>query len=287
MSTVAQPRWSLTNVSRFIRISHTFFSLPLVLAGLWIGADGWPSARVFLLGVLAAIGARTAAMALNRIVDRDIDAKNARTRSRELPSGALGLAHAWTVVLLGGLLYGVAAGALGRLTLLLSPVPLLVFAGYPYLKRFTALCHFGVGLALGLAPLGAWIAVRQSFEGWQEILPLGLFGLFWVAGFDVIYATLDEDFDRSHGVHSLPAALGRGGALRVSAVLHVLAFLCLVLLAWVHHWGRAVLAPLALSGLLLYLEHRFSRHVDLAFFRLNLIIGFAVAAMVAIGVFLA
>lgn len=281
----ARPALTVDTVSRFLRLSHTFFSLPLVLCGLWLGAGGWPSWRVLLLGVVAAIGARTAAMAQNRIADRAIDARNPRTRERELPRGAMTLGQARAVLAAGVALYLLAAGLLGRLTLWLAPVPLVVFAGYPYLKRFTPLCHFGVGLALGLAPLGAWIAVRQNFSGWLEILPLGLFGLFWVSGFDVIYATLDEDFDRSSGVHSLPAALGRRNALRVSALLHVLAFATLAWLWRAHAWTSLTLLPLAAAGILLYLEQRWSRHVDLAFFRINIVIGFVVAAMVAIGVF--
>ncbi|MFN8549362.1 MAG: 4-hydroxybenzoate octaprenyltransferase [Candidatus Eisenbacteria bacterium] len=288
MSTVLEARPALTvdTVSRFLRLSHTLFSLPLVLCGLWLGAGGWPSWRVLLLGVLAAVGARTAAMAQNRIADRAIDAKNPRTRERELPRGAMTLAQARAVAVAGVGLYALAAGLLGRLTLLLAPIPLLVFAGYPYLKRFTPLCHFGVGIALGLAPLGAWLAVRQSFAGWLEILPLGLFGVFWVSGFDVIYATLDEDFDRKSGVHSLPAALGRRGALRVSALLHLLAFATLVWLWRGHDWSRLPLLPLLAAGILLDLEQRWSRHVDLAFFRINIVIGFVVAAMVGTGVFL-
>ncbi|MBK8232213.1 MAG: 4-hydroxybenzoate octaprenyltransferase [Candidatus Eisenbacteria bacterium] len=281
-----EPGLNLTNLGRFVRVSHTLFSLPLVVAGLWIGAGGWPTARVFACGLLAAVGARTAAMALNRIIDRKIDAQNARTASRELPRGALSLAQAWGVALVGGLLYFLGAGLLGRVTLALAPIPLAVFALYPFLKRFTRFCHFGVGIALGLAPLGGWLAVRQSFDGWLSVLPLGLFGVAWVAGFDIIYATLDEEFDRRAGIHSMPAALGRTGALRASALLHLLAFAALVQLVIVQQWSRWTLVPLVLCGLLLLLEQRCAENVDLAFFRINLVIGFAVAAMVAIGVFL-
>ncbi len=275
----------LSRVGGFVRVSHTVFSLPLVLAGMWIGAEGWPAPRTLVLALVAAIGARTLAMALNRIIDRDIDALNPRTASRELPSGRLRLAQGWAVAAVGLALYLGACGALGRLILLLSPLPLFVFWGYPYLKRFTPLCHFGVGLALGLSPLAGWIAVTGGFDGWERILPLGLFGFFWVAGFDVIYATLDEAFDRAHGIHSLPAALGPAGALRVSAWLHLLAFASLVALWFVRGWTPSALLPLAFCGALLLLEQRMAENVELAFFRINLVVGFAVLAMVGVGVF--
>lgn len=275
----------LRRVGGFVRVSHTVFSLPLVMAGMWVGAAGWPAPRTLILALIAAIGARTLAMALNRIIDRRIDALNPRTASRELPSGRLRLAQGWAVAAVGLALYLAACAALGRLILLLSPLPLLVFWGYPYLKRFTPLCHFGVGLALGISPLAGWIAVTGGFDGWERVLPLGLFGIFWVAGFDVIYATLDETFDRAHGIHSLPAALGRVGALRVSALLHLLAFGSLVALWLVQGWTVFALVPLSLCGALLFVEQRMAENVELAFFRINLVVGFAVLAMVGVGVF--
>ena len=168
--------------------------------------------------------------------------------------------------------------------LALSPIPLVVFVGYPYLKRFTALCHFGVGLGLALSPLGGWVAVTQSARGFGGILPLGLFGLFWVAGFDVIYATLDEGFDLVHGVHSFPADLGRRPAMRISAWLHLLAFLSLLLLWWIHHWSFVALLAFVPVDALLWAEQRSAADVELAFFRINILVGFAVFAAVAVGV---
>ena len=276
---------ALATYGRFVRFAHTLFSLPLVIAGMLIAARGWPGWRLFLLCLAAAAGARTTALALNRIIDRHIDARNPRTAVRELPRGRMSLGQAFVVTALGLAVYGAAAAALGRVVLLLSPVPLLVFAGYPYLKRFTPLCHFGVGLGLALSPLGGWVGVAGSLRGLGAILPLGLFGLFWVAGFDVIYATLDEEFDRACGIHSLPAALGREGALRISFWLHLLAVLALLSLWWVNGWSRWCLLPLAPAAFLLYLEQRLSRHVELAFFRINILVGFAVLAFVATGVF--
>jgi 4-hydroxybenzoate polyprenyltransferase len=271
--------------ARFVKIAHTVFSLPMVIAGLLIGARGWPGARVFLLALAAATGARTAALALNRLIDREIDARNPRTAARELPSHRLSPRQAWGVVLFGMALYLLAAAALGRFVLALSPIPLVVFVGYPYLKRITPLCHLGVGLGLALSPLGGWVAVTQSVRGIESILPLAFFGLFWVSGFDLIYATLDEDFDRSCGIHSLPALLGRKGALQISFWLHLLALLSLIALWWVNAWSRWCLLPLALAGLLLWVEQRLSERVELAFFRINILVGFAVLALAATGVF--
>jgi 4-hydroxybenzoate polyprenyltransferase len=275
---------TLSNFGRFVKIAHTVFSLPMIIAGMMVGAGGLPTLRVFLLALAAATGARTTALALNRIIDRSIDARNPRTAARELPRGTLSLPQAWLVTLGGLAVYLAAAGALGRFVLALSPIPLIVFAGYPYLKRFTPLCHLGVGLGLALSPMGGWVAVTRSMHEVGRILPLGLFGLFWVSGFDVIYATLDEEFDRACGVHSLPAALGRTQALSISACLHLLAFLSLLGLWWVNAWPAWSLALLLPVALLLWIEQRASRNVELAFFRINILVGFAVLAFVAVGV---
>lgn len=276
---------SMALYGRFVKVAHTVFSLPLILAGMGIAAGGWPSLRVFLLALAAATGARTTALALNRIIDRKIDAANPRTAVRELPGGRMTLPQAWGVTVGGLVIYLAAAALLGPFIVALSPIPLIVFAGYPYLKRFTPLCHLGVGLGLALSPLGGWVAVTQSFEHLERILPLGLFGLFWVAGFDVIYATLDEEFDRACGVFSLPAVLGRTQALSISAGLHLLAFLSLLGLWWVNEWSGRSLLLLAPVALLLWFEQRASRNVELAFFRVNILVGFAVLAFVAVGVF--
>ncbi|MEZ4649575.1 MAG: UbiA-like polyprenyltransferase [Candidatus Eisenbacteria bacterium] len=276
---------NLEAMGSFIKISHTLFSLPLVFAGLFVGAQGWPDLRTTVLALVAAAGARTSAMALNRIIDRRIDALNARTRVRELPSGRLSLSHAWMVTLFGGVLYLAAAWALGPFILAISPIPLVVFVAYPYLKRFTPLCHFGVGIALGLSPWAGWLAVRQTWSGSEEILPLAIFGVLWVAGFDIIYATLDTEFDRAHGVHSIPARLGKHGAIRVSGWVHVFAWLALALLWLRSGWTAWALLPLSAVALTLYMEHRMAENVELAFFNLNIVVGFVVLAFVSMGVF--
>ncbi len=278
------PLASLALYGRFVRFAHTLFSLPLVLAGMLIGARGWPGLRIFLLALVAATGARTTALALNRIIDREIDARNPRTAGRELPRGDLTLARAWAVTATGLLVYLAAAASLGRVVLALSPIPVVVFAGYPYLKRFTPLCHLGVGLGLALSPLGGWLAAKGTLSGIDHVIPLGLFGLFWVAGFDVIYATLDEEFDRACGIQSLPAALGREAALRISFWMHLLSVLCLVALWWVNGWSRLSLVLLLPAAGLLALEQYKARDVELAFFRINILTGFAVFAFVLTGV---
>lgn len=285
---------------RFVRFEHTLFSLPLLFAGLVLGAGalgvGW---RLALLVLAAGTGARTAALALNRIIDRRIDARNPRTRLRELPSGAMTLGEAWALAAAGAILYAAAAWAIAPLLLALAPVPLAVFVAYPYLKRVTAWCHLGVGLGLAMAPLGGWLAARASAGGAPgavfadprpafadpgPALLLAAFTLLWVAGFDVIYATLDEAFDREAGIRSLPARHGRGTALWIARAMHAAAWACLAaLVAW-RLPGPLAFAGLALLGALLVWEQARADDVDLAFFRVNVGVGFAALATVAAGV---
>lgn len=267
----------------FVKIEHTFFSLPLLFAGALLGAGGMPAWSTLGWITVAGAGARTAALGLNRIIDRRIDAANPRTADRELPDGRMELAEAWAVVAIGAFVYLGACAMLPPICLLLSPVPLAVFALYPFLKRFTSLAHFGVGSSLALAPLGGHVAVTGSLDGLGPALWLAGFTLTWVAGFDVIYATLDEEFDRRTGLRSLPARLGRVPALRVAASLHVLAVATLVGLYL--HVLDGVLAALGLVGVaaVLAVEHRLAERVNLAFFHLNIVVGFLVLAVVATG----
>ncbi|HET9333024.1 MAG TPA: 4-hydroxybenzoate octaprenyltransferase [Gemmatimonadota bacterium] len=279
------PAGRLRTWARFVRFEHTLFSLPLLFAGVFLGAGGLDvPLRLLGLVLLAGTGARTAALGLNRIIDRRIDAANPRTETRELPSGAMSLAEAGTLTLAGALVYAAAAWWISPLCLALAPVPLAVFVGYPYLKRWTSWCHLGVGLGLAMAPLGGWFAARLGFDDvWPAIL-LALFTLAWVAGFDVIYATLDEDFDRSAGIRSLPARHGRRTALRIARALHAVGYAALAaLVLWRLDW-RPALVPLLAVGALLAWEHVRARDIDLAFFRINVWVGFAALATVAAGV---
>ncbi len=287
----------------FVKFEHTLFSLPVIVAGAVLAARGWPDARTLALILLAGTGARTTAMALNRIFDRAIDARNPRTAVRELPSGKMSLAQAWAVAGAGLAMLAAALAFLPPLCTKLAPAPLAVFVLYPLMKRVTMFAHYGVGLGLGMAPVAAWVAVTGSLEGSAPAVLLGLFTWLWVAGFDIIYATLDEEFDRREGLHSIPARLGRARALIVAAVTHVAAFAFLVGMtmaagagvgaagmaegaaavgtaAGARGVGAAAAALLALVAALLLLEHRMAHRVQLAFFHVNAVLGFVVLGVV-------
>ncbi|HET6341490.1 MAG TPA: UbiA-like polyprenyltransferase [Gemmatimonadota bacterium] len=279
----AGPAGRVRTWGRFLRFEHTLFSLPMLFAGVFLGAGLRPAPRLMLLVLVAGVGARTAAMGLNRVIDRRIDAENPRTATRELPSGALALGEAWALISVGALLYLTAAWLLAPVCLVLAPIPLAVFVLYPYLKRVTPWCHLGVGLALAMAPLGGWFAARLTFEDVGPALLLAGFTLGWVAGFDVLYATLDEAHDRSAGIRSLPARYGRGTALRASRALHLGAWALLATLVfWRLAWTVALL-PLLAVGALLAWEQRRADDIDLAFFRINVWVGFAALATVVAG----
>jgi len=267
----------------FVKFEHTVFSIPLLLAGALLGAQGWPSPWPLFWIVVAGTGARTLAMALNRILDRDLDARNPRTASRELASGRMTLAAAWGVAAAGLALFVWAVLNLPPLCLRLLPIPLAIFVLYPLMKRFTPLAHFGVGAGLAFGPIGAYVAVTGELETWGAVHLLSLFTWAWVAGFDIIYATLDEEFDRKEGLHSLPAAIGRGPALGVAAAVHLGAFAALAALTWTHLSSPAAWGLLLVTGVLLALEHRMVHRVDLAFFKINAVLGIVVFALVWAG----
>lgn len=268
----------------FVKIEHALFSLPLILAGAWLAAPGGVPLATLGWIALAGTGARTAALALNRLLDRAVDAQNPRTRVRELPSGRMSAREGWLVAAAGTAVYLGAAAALDPLCLALSPIPLAVFTLYPLLKRVTPLCHFGVGAALALSPLGGYLAVRPDLgAAFAACGALAGFTLGWVAGFDIIYATLDEDFDRAHGVHSLPAALGSGRALLVARACHLAAFAALAAWAWSRWPAPPVALALAAVAAGLAWQQASARNVDLAFFRINAGLGFVVLAVVLAG----
>jgi 4-hydroxybenzoate polyprenyltransferase len=234
-------------------------------------AHGITAARVAGI-VVAMAGARTAAMGFNRIVDRHIDARNPRTARREIPAGVISLRAAWTMTLVATAVFVLAAAALGPLCLALSPLALVFLFGYSFTKRFTALCHLFLGLAIASGPAGAWIAVRGDF-GWPPGLLMIAVGA-WIAGFDILYALSDRDFDRSAGIHSIPARLGVRGALIVSALFHVVTVAALVALGGTAHLGPSYAIGVAIVAALLLYEHAIVRPSDLsrlniAFFNLN------------------
>jgi 4-hydroxybenzoate polyprenyltransferase len=279
----------LRTYASFVRFEHTLFSLPLILAGVFSDIAVPLTAARWALIAVAAVGARTAAMSLNRVIDRRLDAINPRTRTRELPAGRMALGEAIALLVVSTLGYLAACAALGSWYLQVSAVPLAVFALYPYLKRFTPLCHLGVGAALALAPLAGHAASHPDRYASAPAILLAGFALFWVTGFDIIYATLDEAFDREHGVHSMVAWLGRTNALRVSWAFHLAAMACLGLLTWgttmswrASHtpWVVASWIGFAATVVLLWLEQRWAEHVNLAFFKINVAVGFVVFATV-------
>jgi 4-hydroxybenzoate polyprenyltransferase len=276
----------LKNYANFIKFEHTLFSLPLIFAGTFLAAKGLPDWKLLILIVLAATGARTSALAINRILDRRIDALNPRTEDRELPSGKISLTKAYIITVLSLILYFISAYLICDLVLYLSPIPLIVFIIYPLMKRFTPFCHFGVGLGLALAPLGGWVAVTCSFEGILPAVVLSLFTLCWVAGFDIIYATLDEEFDKKAGIYSMVSVYGRGTALMVSSALHQSAFFFVAFLYFFMFKSIVAGVFLVLIGALLFLEHRKAENVDLAFFKINILVGFAIFLFVLSGIYL-
>lgn len=279
----------LRTYASFVRFEHTLFSLPLILAGVFSAPGPAMGVQRWLLVALAAVGARTAGMSLNRLIDRHIDARNPRTMVRELPAGRMKTAEGVALLAGGVAAYLAACAALGPWYLKVAVVPLAVFALYPYLKRFTPLCHFGVGAALALSPLAGYAAAHPDLARWQPAAWLALFAFTWVSGFDVIYATLDEEFDRSAGLHSLVAWLGREPALRVSWGLHLAALAALAgsavavaadVRAFLSPWGALAALVFALASVLLALEQRLAENVDLAFFKINVWVGAAVLALV-------
>ncbi len=277
---------SIKSYGNFIKLEHTLFSLPLILSGSFLAANGFPDLNLLVLIIIAGIGARTSALGLNRIIDKEIDKKNPRTAERELPSGKITLAGALVLTISGMLVYLLSSYLICDLVLYLSPIPLVVFVLYPYMKRFTCLSHFGVGLGLALAPLGGWIAVTCSLSQLFAPILLSLFTLFWVSGFDIIYATLDEEFDKKSGIFSLVSVFGKRTALSISAILHTLSFITLAVLYFYKFNSFYALPFLLLSGLLLFLEYKKSSNVDLAFFKINILVGFIVFIFVLSGIYL-
>jgi 4-hydroxybenzoate polyprenyltransferase len=270
----------------FVKIEHTLFSLPLIYSGVMLASrESTPPLNVLILVLTAATGARTVAFALNRIIDRQIDARNPRTALRDLPSGRMTLWEALWVMVAGLALYFGSAYLLSPFCFAMSPLPLAVFMVYPTMKRYTPLAHFGVGMGLAMGPLGGWFAVSPSFDNLLAPGLLSLFTLFWVAGFDIIYATLDEEFDRKESLYSFPARFGRRKALQYSAVFHLIAFALLTGLFFYSFRSLLALPLLVLTGYLLYLEQRKAEDVELAFFRINAVAGFAVFSMVFVGVY--
>jgi len=249
-----------------IKIEHTLFALPFAFLGAVLAAHGIPTAWQMLWITLAMVGARSTAMAFNRIADRDIDARNPRTKMRAIPAGTLSVAFVWGFTLLSAALFLLSAAMLNRLTLWLSPIALASILLYSYTKRWTLLSHLMLGWCLSIAPTGAWIAVRGSLNSPVPLL-LSLTVMLWTAGFDVLYACQDYEFDRGEGLHSIPARIGIARALWMARLLHAGAFVALVALYFLTNLGLLAMAGVIATGALLIYQHTLVRANDLS--RLN------------------
>ena len=257
---------------RMVKLSHSVFALPFALASALLAGGGRIPLRTLLLIVVAMVGARSAAMGFNRLADHAIDARNPRTAGRELPRGVLSRAQVWLFVVLSAAALVAAAALLNPLCLALSPVALAVVFGYSYTKSFTSLAHVVLGLALAIAPVGAWLAVRGRFDGTP--LVIGGAVLFWVAGFDTLYSCQDAEFDRASSLHSLPARFGVARALLLARGFHVAAATLLLAVYWREPLHALYLGGVAAIAAGLAYEHSLVRADDLsrvnaAFFLVN------------------
>jgi 4-hydroxybenzoate polyprenyltransferase len=269
------PKSRIHTVLEMIKFEHSIFALPFALVGALLAAragGGLPSWRQLLWIVVAMVGARSAAMTMNRIADVEFDRRNPRTANRALPAGQLSSGFAWAFTILASAVLVVAAWQLNRLALELAPLALAILFLYSYTKRFTAWSHFVLGFCLGISPAAAWIAIRGSLDPRMLILCAAV--TLWVGGFDVLYACQDVDFDRSAGLHSIPKKFGVARALRIARVMHLAMVALLVWLAASFHLAWPAWAGIAVVAALLAYEHSLVKPNDLskmnaAFFTVN------------------
>ncbi len=262
-------------VLEMIKFEHSIFALPFALVGALLAAragGGLPGCRQILCIVVAMVGARSAAMTMNRLADNELDGRNPRTANRALPAGTLSVGFAWAFTILASAVLVLAAWQLNPLALKLSPVALAVLFLYSYTKRFTAWSHFVLGFCLGISPAAAWIAIRGSLD-WRMLILCAAVTL-WVGGFDVLYACQDVDFDRAEGLHSIPKKFGIPGALRIARTMHLAMVALLIWLAWSFHLAWPAWAGIAVVAALLAYEHSLVKPNDLskmnaAFFAVN------------------
>ena len=255
-----------------IKFEHTLFALPFAFLGAIMAANGLPTWRQFVWITVAMVGARSAAMTFNRIADREIDAQNPRTANRELPTGKLSVGFAWVFLYVSIGIFLLASYSLNWITFALSPVALFFVLGYSYAKRFTAFAHLLLGVALAISPSAAWIAVRGDLT--EVPILLSLFVLMWTAGFDVLYACQDLDFDRRFGFRSIPARFGIRQALWIARLFHAQAFIVLIVLYLMTGLGWVALAGVIAVGALMIYQHALVNANDLsrmnaAFFTTN------------------
>lgn len=283
VSKVAAIPSAVGSLARLVRFSHSLFALPWALGSAFLAARGWPGWRTLGLVVVAMVAARTAAMACNRLVDRRFDATNPRTAGRPSVTGEVSPTAMVVSILVGALMFVLAAFALNPLSGILAGPTLVILLGYSWTKRFTVAAHFVLGLALGLSPLGAYVAVRGEFDAESiAALALGVAVIFWTAGFDILYACQDVEHDRAEGLHSVPSRFGVAGALAWARAAHVVVPVALLVAGLVAHLGLVYWVAVATTALLLGYEHALVTPKDLsrldrAFFPVNVAIAFVVA----------
>lgn len=277
----------VTKISIFlemIKFSHTIFALPFALTGALLAAGGFPSVRQTAWIILAMVGARTAAMAMNRLIDAEIDARNPRTAVRAIPAGHISRGLTLFFIIAATALMLLAAQMLNPLCLKLSPIALFFLLLYSYCKRFTALAHVVLGICLAAAPIGAWVAIRGTID--LPAVVLGAVVLFWVAGFDILYALQDLEFDRSAGLHSIPVLLGVNGSLWAARLFHLIMVGLLFTLFGLMHLGTFFLIGILAAVAMLLYEHWLLKEGDLAkldaaFFNMNGYISVAIVLFTA------
>jgi 4-hydroxybenzoate polyprenyltransferase len=272
----------LKTTLEMIKFEHTLFALPFAFLGAVLAANGLPTGWQIAWITVAMFGARSAAMTFNRIIDRKFDAENPRTASRELPSGKLSVSFAWTFFIVSVILFEIAAYSLNWLTFALSPVALLSILGYSYAKRFTSFAHLILGWSLAISPTAAWIAVRGAIDSEVPLL-LSVLVMMWTAGFDVLYACQDFEFDRRNGLRSIPARFGIKNSLWIARLFHAQAFVVLVILYLITELGWLALAGVLAVGALMIYQHTLVKPNDLS--RMNAAF-FTTNAMVSVILFI-
>jgi 4-hydroxybenzoate polyprenyltransferase len=289
-------------VLSFIKIEHTLFSLPFVLMGYMIAVRQFGAGSdVDLLWILlAAVGARGLAMALNRIIDRDIDAANPRTQGRHLASGSMSMRTAWSLAAVFLAMLLISAGLLNKVALMMAWLPVLTFVIYPYMKRFTWGCHFWLGLCLGLAPAGAWVAIAADVHGWAAItgllpwrteflwaptiLPISIGVALWIASFDINYARMDVESDQEQGIHSFPSKFGDRATTRTTVLLSLLWFACFAIADPMDGiWFLGAAAAMALANIFVVLRMERFADFQTVLFRVSMLTGWVLLAALVFG----
>jgi len=287
---------NLKQIAEFVKIEHTLFSLPFVLIGYIIAVEqfqvGYGIDLLWIL--LAAVGARGLAMTLNRIIDRDIDAANPRTQGRHLASGAMSMQTAWILSAVFLIMLLVNAGLLNEVALMMAWLPVLAFVIYPYMKRFSWLCHFWLGLCLGLAPAGAWFAIAADTHGWAAITDTSLWAptvfaislgvALWIAAFDINYARMDVESDREQGIHSFPSKFGERATTRTTVQLSLLWFACFAFSDPIESiYFLAASGLMAISNIYVVLKRDSFSDFQTTLFRVSMLTGWVLLASLIVG----